>query len=180
MSRETFTKAVLSNKVTPSQINRMTGGGSLGGSIGNIFTKGGTVTVKGFTGGALTAKQVKALPLSPLTKSKQAINVKAAAAAPKNTAMKGTGGTGFNFAGAALAVGDLALDVSPVGMGMGILTDVGNLAGLSLNALGIGGKKKAGGKGTHRHGASYWRNKYEAMYWKAKYESARYGHGRIK
>ena len=104
---------------------------------------------------------------------------------PSNTPSMGAAGginTGVDYGAFALGIGDVALDVSPVGVGMGLLGDIGNLAGMSLNALGIGSKKKAGvgGYGRRRHGASYWRNRYEAMYWKAKYETARYGHGRMK
>lgn len=195
MSRETFTKAVISGQITSSQIAKMTKGGSLGGSLGNLMTRGGTVKVAGFSAGALTTKQVQAMPLTPMVKATQA---KAAAPAPRvptnfpvspkpmvaaAASSPAAAGIDLGALGAgALAVGDVALDLSPVGIGMGILSDVGNLAGMSLNALGIGGKKNAGGKygRSRRHGASYWRNKYESMYWKAKYENARYGHGKLK
>lgn len=200
MSRETFTAALKAGQISSSQIAKMTKGGSLGGTIGNIMTKGGTIKVAGFSGGALTtAKQLAALPVTPLVKKSQTIsNARAVATAPRvptnfpispkpvvAAAASSPAASGFDFGAlgaGALALGDVALDISPVGLGMGILSDVGNLAGMSLNALGLGGKKKAGVRygRSRRHGASYWRNKYESMYWKAKYENARYGHGRMK
>jgi len=175
MSRDTFTKAVISGKVTSSQISKLTKGGTLGGSLGNLMTQGGTVKVAGFSAGALTAKQVQALPVNPLKK-----------ALPTRLPTNFPSDTPPDYGGIALGIGDVALDLSPVGIGMGILSDVGNLAGLSMNALGLGSKKKGGNmvydgrSRPRRKGASYWRNRYEAMYWKAKYETARYGHGRMK
>jgi hypothetical protein len=189
MSRETFTAAVKSGKINAATISKLTKGGTLGGSLGSAATYGGQIKVPGFSGGALTAKQVKAMPLSPLAKkAKQQVaaplvtsQLKPVSAAAPQAAAAAPGIDWGGVGAGAAAIGDVALDLSPVGMGMGLISDISSFAGMSLNALGIGGKKKAGGKyGRRKRGANYWRNRYEAMYWKAKYENARYGHGRMK
>jgi len=140
------------------------------------------------SGKATTLAQVKAIQKPIAAPARAPTNFPISPKPMAAAAASSPAGSGFDFGAlgaGALAIGDVALDLSPVGVGMGILSDVGNLAGMSLNALGLGGKKKRGvnygdGKYRRRRGASYWRNKYEAMYWKAKYENARYGHGRMK
>jgi hypothetical protein len=200
MSRETYTKAVIGGSVTPAMILKQTKGGSLGGSLGNLMTRGGSLKIPGFSPGAKTNAQVIAMPITPLKSSSSPLENKNAS----------SGGLPFKLPNITLP------EIKLPSLGIKSSTTIPNVAETGVTALGIGGdygktggnmgyeqigaaigqavgniqwgdvvssitgKKSSSGKGKHRRGAAYWRNKYEAMYWKAKYESARYGHGRFK